>query len=250
MLRPQCWGAVSHCGLSFGSMVDDIVCTPLCLFCVQFHVRFGTWCSFILMVVKSLCFLSQNVRGLGQVQCCQDVLAELISQRPHLYGLAGNETLLPGSGEKRILFATRLSSCIAKNSNGASSGILTAWDSNVCFIACATECSFSITITFSSLADCSVFTLTNVYVPTAYDDKPAFLTELEEAVQTISGPWDIIGDLSLTWDPRDKSNDAFNATKDIIFNNTIDTLALMEISLLVPRAISVTIPPWSGSTDV
>jgi hypothetical protein len=71
-----------------------------------------------------------------------------------------------------------------------------------------------------------------VYVPTAYDDKPAFLTELEEAVQTISVPWDIIGDLSLTWDPRDKSNDAFNATKDIIFNNTIDTLALMEISLL------------------
>jgi hypothetical protein len=55
------------------------------------------------------------------------------------------------------------------------------------------------------------------------------------------GAWVVIGDFNLTRAPEDKNNDSFNSSEAMLFNNTINRLALVEIHL-VDRAYT-----WSNN---
>ena len=91
---------------------------------------------------------------------------------------------------------------MARDSSGASGGILTAWDAAVCSLSSTVDLPYTLTTGFSLLADNMPFTLSNVYAPTLREDKAAFLSELASVAEMVSGAWMLLGDLLPSQIPR------------------------------------------------
>ncbi|XP_072150873.1 uncharacterized protein [Setaria viridis] len=106
-----------------------------------------------------------------------------------------------------------------------------------------TEREYFVTTNFSLNAYSSTFTLTNFYAPTAHEDKYVFLSDVEDIARSVTDPWILIGDFNMTCEPGDKNNDSFNIGEVQMFNDMINSLALIEIPL-VDRAYT-----WSNKHD-
>ncbi|KAF8762519.1 hypothetical protein HU200_009494 [Digitaria exilis] len=142
-----------------------------------------------------------------------------------------------------MFLPSRLTCFATRPSDGAAGGILTAWDARVFSLCSTDEREFSLTVVLTLLSDGASLTITNVYAPTARSEKTSFLAELETIAAMTSGPWMIIGDFNLTRLPTDKNKGPFNHSEAHLFNDTINTIALLEIPL-VDRAFT-----WSNKRD-
>ena len=181
---------------------------------------------------KSLSICSWNVRGLGQASRRDDVLAELISVRPTIAAL--QETKLPSLLVQRptSFLPSRLRHCVARDSTGASGGILTAWSDDSCCLRASSAERFTLTTRFILAQDTTEFTFTNVYAPANHEDKQSFFSELAAVATSVNGPWVVMGYFNLTREPGDKNNDRFNFTEANEFNELINSLCLIEIPLI------------------
>jgi hypothetical protein len=170
-------------------------------------------------------------------------LAELIAARPSFAAL--QETKLPVLEPLKLksFLPHRLSNCVSCHSNGASGGILTAWDASLCSLDSSIQKPFSLTTVFSLAADGTEFAMTNVYAPTHHSEKAAFISELTDLAAHIAIPWILVGDFNLTRCPADKNNGNFNLVEAALFNGMINDLCLIEIPL-VDRAFT-----WSNKRD-
>ncbi|KAF8647670.1 hypothetical protein HU200_065308 [Digitaria exilis] len=137
--------------------------------------------------------LSWNVRGLGQTTRCDDVLCELVAQRPSFVALQETKLSNIDARKRKTFLPTRLSDFAFKESHGAAGGIVSAWDSSFCTLRSTVIWTYSLTTSFTLKSDSSPFTATNVYAPTAHADKPAFLAELHDLAASICEPWVVIG---------------------------------------------------------
>lgn len=171
---------------------------------------------------KTITVFSWNVRGLGQRQRCDDVLTELIAQRPSIVVLQETKLEDVDPSKRRAFLPSRLSNFATRPSNGASGGILTAWDMSTLTLSSTSELQFSLTMAFTLNADGSALSVTNVYAPTASSEKPAFLEELTMLAASVVGPWMLIGDFNLTRSPVDKNNSAFNFAEANMLNDSIN----------------------------
>lgn len=97
----------------------------------------------------TLALMSWNVRGLGHSSHCDDVLAELIAQRPTLVALQETKIQDLTISKARQFLPSRLLCFETRASNGASGGILTAWDQTVCTMISSEERTYSLTTCFS-----------------------------------------------------------------------------------------------------
>jgi len=176
---------------------------------------------------RQLSFCSWNVRGLGQTTRRDDVLAELISARPTFVALQETKLQSLEVHKPSSFLPCRLRSCVARDAIGASGGMLTAWDQQVCSLIDTGCRPFTLTTKFKLASDASEFTLTNVYAPVRRDEIQAFFTELASVAATICGAWIVIGDFNLTRDPADKNNDNFNFAEANNFNDLINALCLI-----------------------
>jgi len=176
------------------------------------------------MLTKTLSFFSWNVRGLGQASRCEDVLSELLSSRPSFVALQETKLQHTSALKAKTFLPKRLSSWDTINSTGASGGILSAWDNNLCSCTLSHKCRYSLTTTFTLTADGSLLSLTNVYAPTKHDEKRVFLSEMANVADTISGPWIVIGDFNLVRDPSDKNTPSFDASEVALFNDLINNI--------------------------
>jgi exonuclease III len=139
------------------------------------------------MLIKLL-FACWNVRSLGQRRKRDDVRAAIDSFLPSVLCL--QETKL---SDVSPFFASSflppsLWSFVSKNSEGASRGILTAWDDNLLEMLNHSIDPVSITTIFHLRSDSLHFTITNVYGPCAHDRKADFLSSLEQIFTSLSGP--------------------------------------------------------------
>lgn len=181
---------------------------------------------------------------MGQSERCGDVLCELVSRRPTFVALQETKLGSLDASKCKTFLPTRISSHVYKPSVGASGGILSAWDDSICSLRSSTERAYSLTTTLVVNRDNSLLTVTNVYGPTSHDDKPAFLAELLDIADSISEPWVIMGDFNLIRFPGEINNDNFDASEANLFNDTINSLEIVEIPL-VDRAYT-----WSNKRDV
>jgi len=188
--------------------------------------------SLLLMLNKLISFFSWNVRGLGHACRCDDVLAELIATRPTFACLQETKLAQITAAKQKTFLPVRMSSFSAHPSNGASGGILTAWDSSVCSVTKTVEHTFFLTICVRLNADGTCLNLTNVYAPTSRAEESLFLSVLAAIANTISGPWIIIGDFNLTRSPEDKNSDVFNYSEADLFNSLINDLVLIGLPLV------------------
>jgi len=93
----------------------------------------------------------------GKSAVVDDVLVELIASRPSVAAL--QETKLSSSSPmKRGTFLPAcLKNCVSHDAIGFAGGILTAWDAALCALVSVSNFSFSLTATFSLLADGTTF---------------------------------------------------------------------------------------------
>ncbi|KAF8670729.1 hypothetical protein HU200_050394 [Digitaria exilis] len=192
------------------------------------------------MLTHTLSFLSWNIRGLGQNTRCEDVLSELIAQRPSVVALQETKLHSLSDSKRKSFLPTRLSTYATRPSVGATGGILTAWDATVLTMVTAVERDFSLTTVFSLNADGTPLSITNVYAPVLSADKPLFLAEMVTISNTIDGPWLLAGDFNMARSPEDKNNDNFNFSEANMLNDTINAIELIDIPL-VDRAYT-----WSN----
>jgi hypothetical protein len=122
-----------------------------------------------------------------------------------------------------------LRSFVFKPSEGASGGIITAWNANALDLLSHSIDDYSITTTFAFRSDNLKFSIINVYGPCTHSFKPVFLSFVEHVYSTLSLPTAILGGIR---HPKDKSNDNFNASEARFFNDFINNLGLLEIPLL------------------
>jgi exonuclease III len=187
---------------------------------------------FLIFMLSKFSISCWNVCGLGRRRKRDDFRAAVESFLPSI--LCIQESKLDDIS--RFLASSflppTLRSLIFKPSNGASGGIVTAWNDQTFELLHHYIDDYSITSTFSLRSENLTFSLINVYGPCTHDLKAGFLLSLEQIFATLVGPVAIIRDFNLLRAPRDKSNDNFNLAEATIFNESINSMGLLEIPLL------------------
>ena len=87
------------------------------------------------------------------------------------------------------------------------------------------------TVLSSTITNIS-FTVTNVYAPSDHRDSAFFLDDLAELAPQICGPRVIAGDFNLIRSGADKNNAHVDHRLTKLFNNAINSLALLVLQLL------------------
>lgn len=179
--------------------------------------------------IKACCW---NVRGLGDLDKCGDVLAELLSSNPDLVFL--QETKLSDiSNQKLYSFIPRcLNASVYADANGSSGGILSAWnDANFnCICSSATPNTLSVHLQSTS-SDLSMF-ITNIYAPSTPEHRLPFLAEIQSITPPANTPWMLCGDFNMIRYAHEKNNPNFRISEAEAFNDCINTMCLIEVSLL------------------
>jgi exonuclease III len=176
------------------------------------------------MNTVSFSLISWNIRGLGLADKCDDVLIELVAERPQLVAL--QETKLASFSESKLrsFIPSRHRGLASVPATGSAGGILSAWDADFLSSHSMNPARFSLSTTFCFSANSSPFILTNIYAPAYHDQKETFSRELSSLAPADDIPWIVIGDFNLTRSPQDKNNDLFNQREATLFNDTIHSL--------------------------
>jgi len=116
--------------------------------------------------------------------------------------------------------------------SGPGVAFVTAWSQSYWSCSDFTLKNHSLTtLLVSTLSDHSL-TVTNVYGPSDHRHSSDFLRELQDLSSNINGPWVIIGDFNLIRSGDEKNNVNVNIPLMNTFNDTINSLGVMEIPLL------------------
>lgn len=136
------------------------------------------WCPALLMH-KYFSFLSWNVRGLGQVDKCDDVLSELINVAPSIIGMQETKLAAPSAAKTWSFLPSRLFPC----GPGCRRCL---WRHCSCLgclllhLVRLTAHPHSVSATLKVLADGNTFKCTNVYAPSVHSKKQAFLNKISQ----------------------------------------------------------------------
>lgn len=181
---------------------------------------------------KRLSIFSWNVRGLGQADKCRDVRHVLSSASPDIICLQETKLQHIDFFKARSFLPDRLTSFIFNPSIGASGGILIAWDDSSLELVNPSHLDHLISASFASRCNDLSFSITKAYGPCQPHLKPAFLDSILNLAASVSGPWALCGDFNLTRYPSDRSNDNFDRTEAVSFNDLINETELQEIPLM------------------
>ena len=140
--------------------------------------------------------LSWNVCGMGDRDKCDSV--RLAYPRLPPFVICLQETKLSDINHFKaatFLPGMHSASFSSLNSDGASSGILTDWNTSVLVLLDSTPRQYTLTTSFMLPASGLYLTITNCYGPCHHAAKSAFLDELCLIHAGIQGAWVDLGDL-------------------------------------------------------
>jgi exonuclease III len=175
---------------------------------------------------------SWNVRGLGDVVKCGDILAELLASNPNLVLL--QETKLSDISKRKMysFLPRRLNSTIFSAANGSSGGMLIAWSDSLFNILGSSSTPNTVSVHLASTFNNSFFFVTNVYAPASPDLRPAFLDEIKSIDVPRGTPWMIAGDFNMIRYSHEKNNANFRLAEAEAFNQCVDDMNLIELPLI------------------
>ena len=118
-------------------------------------------------------------------------------------------------------------------SEGASCGIIVAWDRSLWAASQTSARVFSASIRLRPAQgdDSDSWWLTVVYGPTLSHLKSTFLQELRDVRAVCPGPWLVCGDFSMILHAADKNNDGLHRGLMRRFQHVVDELELAELQL-------------------
>jgi exonuclease III len=185
------------------------------------------------MLMDNLSFLleSWNVRGLGDHDKCVSISADISSAKPNILALQETKLDHIASSKASSFLPSSLRDFHAVDADGSSGGLLTAWDANLFVCSASTSSRHLLSLDLSLTVVNSSFRFTNVYAPCDRSAKADFLIDLASHDPGDSRPWIIAGDFNLTRDPADRNNDNFSAAEASMFNDSINSLCLIELPL-------------------
>lgn len=137
----------------------------------------------------------------------------------------------PDDAKIRSLLPSKLSAHCLSDADGASDGILTAWDPSLFTLDSIATKPHCLSVTLVQTHDNSKLLVTNVYAPAHARDKVAFLDVLASLSSPPNTPWIIVGDFNLTRSPCDKNTDNFSYAQASRFNDVLNKLGVIEIPL-------------------
>ena len=176
--------------------------------------------------------ISWNVRGLGDSDKCDVVRDTLTTVKPTVVCLQETKLSSTSVAKARSFLPTSFRDFLCVDAGGTRGGILTAWDVHALSLKGFIARKHTLTtVLVSTVTDIS-FTVTNVYAPSDHHDSASFLEDLAELVPHINGPWVLAGDFNLIRSSDDKNNDRVDSRLTELFNDTINSLALLELPLL------------------
>ncbi|KAJ1278509.1 hypothetical protein BS78_04G085000 [Paspalum vaginatum] len=182
--------------------------------------------------LKLINVVSWNVRGLGDANKAPLVLDTLLSSPASIICLQETKLGDPSPSKLYSFLPSSLREHRVVCADGARGGLLTAWDPDRLGLVSSSPRRFSLSIVFQ-LADSNLsLAVTNVYAPADHSLMDVFLSEMEEVVAEMSGPWLIIGDFNLLHDASEKNTPNFNQSLADAFNGWIQDSALNELPLL------------------
>ena len=145
----------------------------------------------------TLSICSWNVRGLGDVSKCADILSELISISPHCALLQESKLNEITEQKFRSFLPRSLDQKVFLPADGSAGGTVSAFNSNYFPVLSHTHNNFTTSIKLTSLAHPQPFIITNVYAPASRNLKQAFLDELRLIKQDDHTPLLIVGYFNL-----------------------------------------------------
>lgn len=117
-------------------------------------------------------------------------------------------------------------------SNGASGGILVAWDSDFLSRQIVASHDYHVTVRFSSTTTTSSFLLSAVYAPCLNSERPRFFEALSSVAEQASVPWIVLGDFNMHRFAHEKSQGHINWNLMESFNSWIRDSGLDDIQVV------------------
>lgn len=115
---------------------------------------------------------------------------------------------------------SNLQSLLSVDSDGASRGMLTAWNVTKFKLLTSISKPYSISARFETETNGTTFWISNLYGPNADEERPAFFQEIRDISEQIEGPWLLGGDFNVVRSLDERSTYQFS-TNEALFNETI-----------------------------
>lgn len=160
-----------------------------------------------------------NVRGLGDDDKCTVVNSAVVDMSPAVLCMQETKLRAPTSFKLKTILPRSLSANECIDADGASGGILTAWDASNWQLLSRHAGQFCLTTELRSTSENLRFFITNVYAPCDAASRDEFFDELRSLGALCTGPWLIAGDFNIARWPDDRSGGAFDANLASSFNS-------------------------------
>lgn len=193
------------------------------IFCVLFD-SFGPGVYWFLMSR----ILSWNVRGLNDPSKRNVVRAVVSSLRNVVVCLHESKVSYVFCSILRCIGGSFINKCVFLEATGATGGVITAWNSRFFIGREVIVSKFFITVQLLSVKCGSVFFVTNVYGPSAWDGKEEFFTELINLKELCEGKWIICGDFNCTRGQEERRGKTWSSKATSLFNSMINELAMID----------------------
>nr|CAD1831509.1 unnamed protein product [Ananas comosus var. bracteatus] len=177
-------------------------------------------------------FLTWNVRGLNDLSKCAVVKSFIRHCKCCVVCFQETKLSSTSNTKFRSFSGFHLLDFRTLNAEGTRGGFLTAW--NPSLFECTQEWAgrFSLTVVLKRIVDGNLFTITNVYGPTAAILRADFFHKIRAIGELSTGAWTVLGDFNVLLSVQDKNGPTANVTDILNFREVVHELGLVDLPLL------------------
>ena len=172
-----------------------------------------------------------NVRGINSQLRWDEIRAKADECNCHVMCLQETKRELFDRSYIRKFCPRRINQFAFSPSVGNSGGIITLWNGNMFDGIIINSSKFQLTVQLTCKLSARVIYITNVYTPTAVEERDEFPTWLYVVDTSLMEFWMILGDFNLMRSPDNRNRPGGDANNMFKFNSIIQHLDLEEIPL-------------------
>jgi exonuclease III len=172
-----------------------------------------------------------NARGLGDDDKNETIQKTLLEANADFICLQETKLTEISVFKARNFLPPRLTEFVYQPSEGASAGLIIAWNPKNHCVQVIDSRKHAITVAVQASSDDTFFTLTNVYAPCDHGERTLFFDEIKQLQNDIAGPWMLAGDYNIYRYASKKNNSNINWGAMDELNAWINDLELMDIDI-------------------
>ncbi|XP_071695782.1 uncharacterized protein [Rutidosis leptorrhynchoides] len=178
-----------------------------------------------------MCTISLNIRGIGQTGKISWLKRICYKEKPSILGLQETKCGQTRDNTIESFWGNSDFKFVQKDSDGASGGILTIWDTNIFSFNYAIEGEFFLAICGTWAGHDSEIAFINVYGPHSHSKKLRLWSELSSLTNSLNIPHIVFGDFNEVRNKTERMNTEYNLNWADNFNNFINNSGLIDLPL-------------------